>query len=142
MRDFAIGVYPLLADDTVCFAAIDFDKASWRSDSHSVCETLKSLGLPIARERSRSGNGAHLWFFFEAPQPARFVRDVLTYALTITMERNPEVGLSSYDRIFPNQDGLWPGPASCRCEEDGIVFRLPPCRARPTDAFRAVHGRS
>ena len=106
MRDFAIGVYPLLADDTVCFAAIDFDKASWRSDSHSVCETLKSLGLPIARERSRSGNGAHLWFFFESPQPARFVRDVITYALTITMERNPEVGLSSYDRIFPNQDRL------------------------------------
>ena len=105
-RDFTLGCYPLLPDDTVRFAAIDLDKASWRSDSSSICDVLRELELPVARERSRSGNGAHLWFFFEEPQPARFVRDVLTYALTLTMERNPEVGLGSYDRIFPNQDRL------------------------------------
>ena len=105
-RDFTVGVYPLLQDDTVRFAAIDLDKASWRSDSSSICCVLKELGLPVARERSRSGNGAHLWFFFDEPQPARFVRDVLTYVLTVTMERNPEIGLGSYDRIFPNQDRL------------------------------------
>ena len=69
-------------------------------------DVLKEFGLPIARERSRSGNGAHLWFFFDEPHPARYVRDVLTYLLTLTMERNPEVGLGSYDRIFPNQDRL------------------------------------
>ena len=105
-RDFTLGCYPLLADDTVRFAAIDLDRASWRSDSMSICEVLRELGLPVARERSRSGNGAHLWFFFDEPQPARFVREALTYALTLTMERNPEVGLGSYDRIFPNQDRL------------------------------------
>lgn len=105
-RPFVLGVYPLLADDTVRFAAIDFDKASWRSDSASVCATLRTLGWPVARERSRSGNGAHLWFFFDEPIPARFVREALTYALTRTMETNPEVGLDSYDRIFPNQDRL------------------------------------
>lgn len=105
-RDFTLGCYPLLADDSVRFAAIDLDKASWRSDSSSICDVLRELDLPVARERSRSGNGAHLWFFFEEPQPARFARDVLTYILTLTMERNPEVGLSSYDRIFPNQDRL------------------------------------
>lgn len=105
-RDFTIGCYPLLQDDTVQFAAIDFDKESWRSDSASVCEVLKSLGLPAVRERSRSGNGAHLWFFFDEPQPARFVREALTYILTLTMEKNPEIGLGSYDRIFPNQDRL------------------------------------
>ena len=105
-RDFTIGCYPLLADDTVRFAAIDLDRASWRSDSSSICDVLRELGLPVARERSRSGNGAHLWFFFDEPQPARFVREVLTYVLTLTMERNPEVGLGSYDRIFPNQDRL------------------------------------
>ena len=88
-RDFTIGCYPLLADDTVRFAAIDFDNTTWRSDSSSVCDILNELGLPIARERSRSGNGAHLWFFFEEPQPARFVREALTYVLTLTMERNP-----------------------------------------------------
>ena len=70
-RDFAIGCYPLLQDDTVRFAAIDLDRASWRSDSASICDVLKEFGLPIARERSRSGNGAHLWFFFDEPHPAR-----------------------------------------------------------------------
>ena len=105
-RDFTIGCYPLLPDDTVKFAAIDLDKESWRSDSASICEVLRELELPVARERSRSGNGAHLWFFFEEPQPARFVRDALTYVLSLTMERNPEIGLNSYDRIFPNQDRL------------------------------------
>ena len=105
-RDFTLGVYPLLADDTVRFAAIDLDKASWRSDSASICEVVARLGLPVARERSRSGNGAHIWFFFAEPIPARHVRDVLTYILTLAMERNPEVGLGSYDRLFPNQDRL------------------------------------
>ena len=105
-RDFTLGCYPLLADDTVRFAAIDLDKSTWRTDSSSIGDVLGELGLPVARERSRSGNGAHLWFFFDEPQPARFVRDVLTYVLTLAMERNPEVGLGSYDRIFPNQDRL------------------------------------
>lgn len=106
MKEFVMGVYPLLADDTVRFAALDFDKKTWRSDSNSVCKTIRELGLPVARERSRSGNGAHVWFFFDSPQPAVFVRDVLSYILSLTIERNPEVGLDSYDRIFPNQDRL------------------------------------
>lgn len=101
---FVMGVYPLLADDTVKFAAIDFDKASWRADVHSVIEVLRELELPVACERSRSGNGAHLWFFFEEPLAARYVRDVLSFVLTLTMERNPSMGLDSYDRIFPCQN--------------------------------------
>lgn len=103
---FTMGVYPILADDTVRFAALDFDKKSWRSDSWSVCEILMELGLPVARERSRSGHGAHLWFFFDEPQSARFVRDVLTFVISLAMERNPQIGLDSFDRIFPNQDRL------------------------------------
>ena len=102
-KPFTMGVYPLLVDDTVRFAAIDFDKASWRADVHSVVETLRDVGLPVACERSRSGNGAHLWFFFEEPEPTGYVRDVLSFVLTLTMERNPSMGLDSYDRIFPNQ---------------------------------------
>jgi len=105
-RPFTMGLYPLLADDTVRLAVLDFDKRSWRADSWSVCRILQELGLPVARERSRSGNGAHLWFFFEQPHPARFVREVLTFVLSLAMERNPEIGLDSFDRIFPNQDRL------------------------------------
>jgi len=103
---FTLGCYPLLTDDAVRFAAIDFDKSSWRSDSASVMDVFRGFGWPAARERSRSGNGAHLWFFFAEPQPARFVREALTYVLTLAMERNPQVGLDSYDRIFPNQDRM------------------------------------
>lgn len=105
-KPFTMGSYPLLADDTVRYAALDFDKKSWRADSGSVCEILKELGLPVARERSRSGNGAHLWFFFEEPHPARFVREILTFVLSLAMERFPQIGLDSFDRIFPNQDRL------------------------------------
>lgn len=102
-KNFVMGVYPLSKDDTVRFAAIDFDKASWRADVHSVVQVLRELDLPVACERSRSGNGAHLWFFFDEPVAAGYVRDVLSFVLTLTMERNPSMGLDSYDRIFPNQ---------------------------------------
>ncbi len=102
-RPFTMGVYPLLENDTVRFAAIDFDKESWRADVSSVVQVLHSLELPVAVERSRSGNGAHIWFFFSEPLPAAYVRDVLSFILTLTMERNPSMGLDSYDRIFPNQ---------------------------------------
>lgn len=105
-RDFTLGCYPLLPDDTVRFAAIDLDRNGWRTDGASIARVLRELALPVACERSRSGKGAHFWFFFDRPQPARFVRDVLTYVLTVTMERHPEIGLDSYDRIFPNQDRL------------------------------------
>ena len=104
MHDFTIGCYPLLTDDTVRFAAIDLDGKNWRSGNSSICDVLTELGLPVARERSRSGKGVHFWFFFNNPQPARFVRDALTYLLSLAMKHNPEIGLSAYDRIFPNQD--------------------------------------
>ncbi len=102
-RPFTMGIYPLLKDDTVYFAAIDFDKESWRADVSSVVQILRDLDIPVAVERSRSGDGAHIWFFFSEPLPAAYVRDVLSFILTLTMEKNPSMGLDSYDRIFPNQ---------------------------------------
>lgn len=105
-KPFVMGCYPLLADDTVKIAAIDFDNSSWRSDTSAVAEVLRELGLPVARERSRSGNGAHLWFFFERPVRAQVVRDVLSFVLSMVIERNSAVGLDSFDRLFPNQNRL------------------------------------
>src|SRR5205823_11297469 len=69
-------------------------------------ETCKQLGAPGALERSRSGNGAHVWFFFEEAIPASLARKLGSHILTETMERRPEIGLHSYDRLFPNQDTL------------------------------------
>ncbi len=105
-RDFVMGVYPMLRDETCFFLAIDLDKRSWREDARAVMETCRRLGLPAALERSRSGNGAHLWLFFEEAVPATLARKLGAHLLTETMERQPNIGLDSYDRFFPNQDTL------------------------------------
>ena len=57
-------------------------------------------------ERSRSGNGGHVWIFFETPVPAAVARNLGTMLLTNTMSRRPEIGLDSYDRLFPSQDTM------------------------------------
>lgn len=105
-RDFIMGVYPMLLDETCLFLAADFDKESWMDDIGEVRETCRQMGLPAAVERSRSGDGAHLWLFFEAAVPAVLARKLGAHILTRTMERRPDVGLDSYDRLFPNQDTL------------------------------------
>jgi hypothetical protein len=103
---FVAGIYPLLPDETCWFLAIDFDKSSWREDTAACLETSRHLNLPAALERSRSGSGAHLWFFFEEPIPAALARRLGSHVLTETMERRPQLGLDSYDRLFPNQDTM------------------------------------
>ena len=105
-RPFTMGVYPMLSDETVRFAAIDFDKESWREDVAVVREVVRELGHGAAVERSRSGNGAHLWFFFEEPVAARDARDFVSRFLSAALEKKPGIGLDSYDRIFPNQDTM------------------------------------
>src|SRR5207245_3517647 len=66
----------------------------------------QKLALPVALERSRSGKGGHLWMFFVEAIPARTARNLGSLLLTETMERRPEIGLASYDRLFPNQDTM------------------------------------
>jgi len=102
----AIGVYPLLDDDTCWFLAVDFDKNSWKEDLVASAETCRSVGTPVAIERSRSGNGAHAWLFFTAPLSANVARRMGCYLITETMSRRHELSMESYDRLFPNQDTL------------------------------------
>ncbi len=105
-RDFVMGVYPMLQDETCFFLAADFDKTDWQEDAAAVLETCRSLDLPAALERSRSGNGGHVWWFFAEAVPAALARRLGSHILTETMERRPDIGLDSYDRFFPNQDTL------------------------------------
>ena len=104
--DFVAGVYPMLLDETCFFLAMDFDKTGWQEDALAVLETCRRIDLPVALERSRSGNGGHIWMFFEDPIPAALARRLGAHILTETMEYRPEIGLDSYDRFFPNQDTL------------------------------------
>ncbi len=103
-REHTIGVYPLLADATCCFLAIDFDKKTWMQDAGAFMDTCTALNISAALERSRSGNGGHIWIFFSEPIPAISARRLGSFLITETMERRPDIGLSSYDRLFPNQD--------------------------------------
>ena len=101
-----MGVYHMLRDETCYFLAIDFDKENWQEDTSAFLETCRQRDLPAALERSRSGNGGHIWLFFEDAIPASLARKLGSHLLTETMERRPELGLGSYDRLFPNQDTL------------------------------------
>jgi superfamily II DNA or RNA helicase len=101
-----MGVYPLLQDETCWFLAVDFDKTGWKDDTAAFVETCRSAGVPVAIERSRSGNGAHAWFFFTATVPASVARTMGSYLITETMARRHQLGMESYDRLFPNQDTL------------------------------------
>ncbi len=104
--DEVVGVYPLLENDTCWLLAVDFDKTSWSEDVAAFAETSQPLGLVPLVERSRSGNGAHAWFFFANPVSAMRARQMGTFLLTETMARRHELSMSSYDRLFPNQDTL------------------------------------
>lgn len=47
-----------------------------------------------------------MWIFFQENIPVALARKLASFLLTETMNRRPELGLDSYDRIFPNQDTL------------------------------------
>lgn len=88
------------------FLAADFDKRTWQEDALAFLATCQRARIPAYLERSRSGNGGHVWIFFEAPVPAVHARRMGCALLTQTMERRHHLGLDSYDRFFPNQDTL------------------------------------
>ena len=99
-------MYPLLPDETCWFLAVDFDKKSWQEDARAYLDTCATMGVPVSLERSRSGNGGHIWIFFDQPLPAVTARKMGSAILTRTMDRRHQLGLDSYDRFFPNQDTM------------------------------------
>ncbi len=101
-----IGVYPLLQNDTCWFVAVDFDKKSWETDACAFLKMCQETGVPASLERSRSGNGGHVWMFFASPVQAALARKLASAVLTRTMERRYAMGLDSYDRLFPSQDTM------------------------------------
>jgi superfamily II DNA or RNA helicase len=105
-REYTIGIYPMLADDTCWFLAVDLDKDQWQRDAAAFIKTCRQKSIPYALEKSRSGNGAHIWIFFDKPILASHARKMGAALLTETMDSCPEIGFESYDRFFPNQDTL------------------------------------
>src|ERR1700719_1640565 len=101
-----IGIYPLLPDEMCWLLAVDLDKKSWIADATGFLETCRRFHVPAVVERSRSGNGAHIWVFFDRPVLAADARRLGCSLLTRTMEKRHEIGLDSYDRLFPSQDTM------------------------------------
>ena len=105
-NNLVIGVYPLLLNETCHFLAIDFDDEGWQKDVSILRGICSSFDIPIAVERSRSGNGAHAWFFFEEPISALLARKFGSAMLTYAMSKQHDIPFKSYDRLFPNQDTM------------------------------------
>lgn len=104
--DYVMGVYPLLPDDQCWFLAVDFDGEDWAKDACAYLETCRARNVSAALERSRSGQGGHVWIFFAQLVAAREARQLGAALMTETMEHRPEIGFKSYDRFFPNQDAM------------------------------------
>lgn len=101
-----VGLYPLLQDNTCYLLAADFDKGSWQDEVKAMSKACTEYGVPHTVEISRSGNGAHLWIFFDDKVPANEARLLGFGLLDKAMEVFPSLSFGSYDRLFPNQDIL------------------------------------
>lgn len=108
-ENYPIGIYPLLENDTCFFLSLDFDdkdsKKDIKSDVLAFASVCDKYEVPIAIERSRSGNGIHIWMFFDTNIKARTARKLGSLLLSKTMEIS-NISISSFDRMFPNQDTL------------------------------------
>ena len=101
-----IGVYPLLEENTSWFLAADFDKANWQDEAIAFLNACKEKQIPAYLERSRSGNGGHVWVFFDKPYPAIKSRKIFISILEDSGAFSMFDKSSSFDRLFPNQDFL------------------------------------
>ncbi len=99
-----IGIYPLLSDNTSFFIAADFDEDNWQESILKLYKICEEVELPAVIERSRSGNGGHLWLFFEENIPAFQSRKIMLELLLQSEIVSKFEKESSFDRLFPNQD--------------------------------------
>lgn len=101
-----VGVYPILKNDYCNFLAVDFDKKDWQKDIFAFHKTCQKIGIPNSIEISRSGNGGHIWIFFEEEIQAKLARKLGSILISETMILGNLLNMDSYDRMFPNQDYL------------------------------------
>lgn len=115
-----IAIYPMLEGNVCQLLVFDFDNHaagaaqtdyantdnSWKSEVSALRKICRILGIDCAVERSRSGNGAHLWIFFKELVPAKLAR---RFGFALLDKGAESVNLKSfkyYDRMIPAQDML------------------------------------
>lgn len=103
-----IGAFAILGDNTCYFLCCDFDdkgcEHGYQNDVLAYVSVCDEWGIPAYVERSRSGNGAHVWILFSEPIKAKDARRLGNAILTEAMNREGRMSFKSYDRFFPNQD--------------------------------------
>ena len=99
-----VGVYPLTEDERCYFLALDFDGEGWKEDISAVREICGKNDISMLAERSRSGQGGHIWFFFADKVKAFQARKFGTLLISGAMRVRHNIGFSAYDRLFPNQN--------------------------------------
>lgn len=104
-----IGIYPMDEHNETWFLAIDFDKGEWQREVACVRQICAEREVPCTVERSQSGNGAHLWIFFDERISGATARRFGETLLTLGMEKGGVRRFSTYDRLFPNQDTIASG---------------------------------
>ncbi len=147
-----VGLYPLLKGDACRLLVCDFDGAGWALDALAYLDAARASGIPVGLERSRSGDGAHVWAFFSGPVPAALARRVGAHLLREAMTTRAEIDLASYDRLFPAQDFMPKGsfgnlialPLQGECRKRQTTIFLNPSSLEPYEdqwAFLSVLGR-
>ncbi len=134
-----LGLYPLRRGDECRLLACDFDGEGWVLDALAYLDAAATIGVPVALERSRSGDGAHTWTFFSGPVSASSARRLGVHILREAMEYRAELDLSSYDRLFPTQDFVPKGsfgnlialPLQGECRRQGTTVFLDPATLEP-----------
>jgi superfamily II DNA or RNA helicase len=137
--DVHAGLYPLLRGDTCRLLACDFDGPGWTLDALAYRDAAHAAGVHAALERSRSGDGGHVWVFFNGPVPASAARRIGVHLLREAMTVRAELDLVSYDRLFPSQDFMPKGsfgnlialPLQGHCRERGTTMFLDPATLEP-----------
>lgn len=134
--EFHVGLYPLRVDDRCKLLVCDFDGRTWRDDAAAYAQVCMEAGMQRIAEISRSGDGAHVWVFFDEWLPAATARKAGMVLLRRAMQESEGLSLESYDRFFPAQDVLpTQSPGRMRL---GNLIALPlqgNCRRRSTTVF-------
>ncbi|MDO8604264.1 MAG: DEAD/DEAH box helicase family protein [bacterium] len=103
------GMYPILEDNTSYFIAADFDEADWKADSKKLVDKCEEIGIKAYTEISRSGNGCHVWAFFNNKYPCWKSRAILLELIRKIFGYSEFAKEISFDRLFPNQDTITDG---------------------------------
>jgi superfamily II DNA or RNA helicase len=126
-----VGIYPLLLGDSCRLLACDFDGPGWALDALAYLDAAHGVGVPALLERSRSGDGGHVWALFAGAVRASTARRLGVHLVREAMTVRAELDLASYDRLFPTQDFMPSGSF-------GNLIALPlqgECRKRGTTVF-------